>query len=259
LYQVDEASNEVRSQSRVAFENKLLAFRALQQGLKSNYSNWKMWSNYMVVSVDVGELSEACRALGRVVEERADKDGDAVVDIEVLSRLVNAVTRASEQPEAGAEGESRPTNPNEGLGLYPRVDELFTRIILPRISGSPRIWKARAQLLTWRKQWSEALEAYTAAYRCGVAVDPKVEVELESWRAAVEEIEEYVDVLRNFGPKAAAEEDSEGRKRRGGSWSFQARGVVRTFMGRTRQAFEDEPEWETLTKLLEELKEANRD
>ena len=29
-----------------------------------------MWYNYMVVAVDVGELAEAARALGRVVEMR---------------------------------------------------------------------------------------------------------------------------------------------------------------------------------------------
>ncbi|CAG8624085.1 11139_t:CDS:1, partial [Acaulospora colombiana] len=225
---------------------------ALQQGLKSNYSNWRMWSNYMVVSVDVGELSEACRALGRVVEERAEKDGEAAVDTEVLSRLVNAVTRAPDA-QGTAESESQPTNPNEGLGLYPRVDDLFTKVILPRVSSSPRIWTARAQLLAWRKNWLGALDAYTAAYRYGIAMNSKVEVELESWRAAVEEVEEYVDVLRNFGPKAAAEE-VDGVRKKGGSWAFQARGIVRTFMGRTRQAFEDEPEWERLTTLLDELK-----
>ncbi|PVF96513.1 TPR-like protein [Serendipita vermifera] len=256
--EANKPTDNERPKSQVAFENKVLAFRALQQGLKSNYSNWRMWSNYMVVSVDVGELSEACRALGRVIEERAEKDGEAAVDTEVLVRLVNAVTRAADEPEA-AEGESQAANPNEGLGLYPRVEDLFTRIILPRISSSPRIWTARAQLLTWRKKWSDALDAYTAAYRCGVAMNPKVEVELESWRAAVEEVEEYVDVLRNFGPKAAAEEAEEGKKKKGGSWAFQARGIVRTFMGRTRQAFEDEPEWERLATLLNELKEANRE
>ena len=54
-----------------------------------------MWNNYMVVAMDVGELSEACRALGRVVEERSAKDGASCVDVDVLDRLVNAVTRVS--------------------------------------------------------------------------------------------------------------------------------------------------------------------
>jgi hypothetical protein len=70
----------------------MLAFRALKQGLKSNYDNWRMWTNYTIVAIDVGELSEACRALSRVVEERASKVGAESVDADVLDRLVTAAT-----------------------------------------------------------------------------------------------------------------------------------------------------------------------
>jgi len=51
-----------------------------------------------------------------------------------------------------------------------------------------------------------------------------------------------VDVLSNFGPRV------EGYK-----WKVQARSIVRTFMGRTRD-FEDESEWFRLTKLQDELR-----
>lgn len=232
----------------------------------------------MAVSVDVGELAEATRALRRVVEEQADKKGEEAVDIEVLERLVHATIRGatdSAQTTNRVEDDSNkmPKNPNEGAGLYPRLDELFRNIILTRFSNSTRIWRARAQLLTWKAQqgrptsnpnntairpWSDALEAYTAAYRAGVVADPRVEVDLERWREAVGEVEEFVDVLRNFGPRAAAEsnssEGSDGKQKREGSWAFQARSVVRTFMGRTRDSFEDEPEWERLVALSEDLK-----
>lgn len=204
----------------------------------------------MVVSVDVGELAEACRALGRVVEERAEKDGAESVDIEVLERLVNAVTRSTE------ESTSESTDPNSGEGLYTRVDTLFTRIILPRVSSSPRIWKARAQLMTWKKRWSDALDAYIAGYRCGVALDQSVETDIIRWREAVGEVSDLVDIFRNFGPKVAEEKEKneDGRKSRDGSWTFQARSVLRTFMGRTKESFEEEPEWEQLSELLKELK-----
>ncbi|CAG7853113.1 Tetratricopeptide repeat protein 27 homolog Short=TPR repeat protein 27 homolog [Serendipita indica DSM 11827] len=239
----DETSNQSTATTKDAqdqkFHHKVLAFRALQQGLKNSYSNWQMWENYMVVSVDVGELAEAVRALGRVVEERSETDGAGSVDIEILERLVSY-----------------------GLGLYARLDELFTTIILPRISGDVRIWKARAQLLTWRKRWSDALDAYSAAYRCAVVSNTQLEVDVERWRDAVEEVQEYVDVLRNFGPKAAEEkrrlaEAGEGKPARGGSWAFQAKSVVRTFMGRTKENFEDEPEWSKLENLVEELKQSS--
>ena len=58
-----------------------------------------MWYNYMVVAMDVGELSEACRALARMVRMRIEKDGVAAIDIEVLNKLVDAVTRGHESDE----------------------------------------------------------------------------------------------------------------------------------------------------------------
>src|ERR1700760_4543488 len=98
--------------SSIPFTNKMLAFRALKQGLKFSYENWRMWSNYMIVTMDVGELSEACRALGRVIEMRSEKDGAGSVDIEVLERLVGAVTRSEFSASNG--DSTKNVNPNEG-------------------------------------------------------------------------------------------------------------------------------------------------
>ncbi|QRV73325.1 tetratricopeptide repeat domain-containing protein [Ceratobasidium sp. AG-Ba] len=230
--------------SEIKFTNKILAFRALKQGLKYSYENWRMWQNYVIVAVDSGELSEACRALGRLVELRSGKEGSASVDIEVLERLVDAVTRAPPDEDEPDANQQRVRNADEGHGLFPGVYDLFSRVILPRVSDSPRIYRAWARLLMWRARsktathlratWTDALNAHMDAYRSGVV-----------------EIEEMVDVMRNLGPRAQ-EEDAEGKK--GGTWQFQAKSLVRTFMGRTKASFGDEPEWEKLQDLLNELK-----
>ena len=34
------------------------AWKALQEAIKCNYDNWKVWDNLMVVSVDCGEFEE---------------------------------------------------------------------------------------------------------------------------------------------------------------------------------------------------------
>lgn len=230
----------------IPFSNKMLAFRALKQGLKHSYDNWRMWSNYMIVAMDVGELSEACRALTRIVEERSAKDGAESVDEDVLERLVDAVTRAPANPDEAVDGEaangSVARNPNEGHGLLRRVTDLFERTILPRVSSS-RIFRARARLLTWQGRWEEALNAYLDGYRCSNAgTMEQGETDVVKWREAVADVEDIVDVLRNFGPRV------EGFK-----WKLQARSIVRTFMGRTKD-FEDEPEWSRLTRLQEEIR-----
>ncbi|KAI0371456.1 tetratricopeptide repeat domain 27 [Pilatotrama ljubarskyi] len=235
------------SEKRIPFSNRLLAFRALKQGLKYSYDNWRMWMNYMIVAMDVGELSEACRALTRVVEERAGKDGAACVDEDVLDKLVDAATRGS--VEASAEGgEVNPdatvgsSDATMATGLARRVTDLFERTILPRVS-SPRIFRARARLLLAQGRYEDALNAYLDAYRAGPAgTMERGETDVEKWREAVGEVEEIVDVLRNFGPRVD-----------GFNWKLQARSIVRTFMGRTKD-FEDEPEWATLTTLQEEIR-----
>lgn len=196
----------------------------------------------MVVAMDVGELSEACRALARVVEERSVKDAAASVDEDVLERLVDAATRseserATDELQPGVAGR----NPREGL--VRQVNDLFDRVILPRVSSS-RIFRARARLLTSQGRWEEALNAYMEAYRSSTAgMMERGETDADKWRKAVSEVEEIVDVLRNFGPRV------EGYK-----WRLQARSILRTFMGRTRD-FEDESDWSRLAALQEELRQ----
>lgn len=189
-----------------------------------------MWTNYTIVAMDVGELSEACRALGRVVEERAAKVGTESVDIDVLDRLVDAATRAPSEENT------------DGAALLRRVEDLFVRVLLPRVS-SPRIFRARARLLVAQGRLSEALDAYLEAYRAGVASKMEAgETDVERWREGVREVEEICGVLINYGPKVE-----------GSRWAPQARSIVRTFMGRTKD-FEDEPEWSRLVELLDDLK-----
>jgi tetratricopeptide repeat protein 27 len=141
----------------IPFENKMLAFRALKQGLKFHYENWRMWMNYMIVATDVGEFAEACRALGRVVEVRAAKVGPESVDADVLDRLVDAAMRVpSDEPGSTVQG--------QGQNLLRHVEDLFVRTILPRVS-SPRIFQTPARLLVSQEKVSEALEAYLEGYR----------------------------------------------------------------------------------------------
>ncbi|RSH93866.1 hypothetical protein EHS25_006516 [Saitozyma podzolica] len=237
----------------VTFENKLLAHRALRQGLRYAFNNWRMWQNYTVVSIDVGELAEAARAFTRVVEELASRNPSAAVDADVLDKLVDAVTR----DDWSQRDIVVPKTSNEGFGLLPIVERLFDVTILPRISDDPRVWRAHARLMRWKEDWSAAVEDYLRAYRCGTSSDARVERELERWKEAVQEIEDLVDVLSLLGPKAAAQAsdadaDATGKKK--GDWRFQARGIVRTFMGRTKESFEDQPEWSRLQDMLDDLK-----
>ncbi|KAH7096807.1 TPR-like protein [Auriculariales sp. MPI-PUGE-AT-0066] len=257
-----DASSTTKRETQYA--NRLAAFRALREGLKHAYQNWRMWSNYAIIALDVGELHECVRAVTRVVEERAEKVGAEAVDIDIVERLVAAVTRESAAanlgvsgetgvaaadgldaiPEDAAADEGKPAIPRAGT-LNARVTDLFERVILPRVS-SPRIFKSYAQLKSADGAWAEALKAHMDAYRATSSASGSLDT-VETWRAALSDVEDAVDVLRNFGPKAEGE---------GSKWKVQARGLVRTFVGRSKD-FADEPEWTRVQTLQDELKRSS--
>ena len=215
----------------------------------------------MIVAVDVGELAEASRALGRVVQETSNK-GSTIIDEDVLDRLVSAVTRAPSKPEdaveasQGGSGDVRPVvNPNEGHGLLPRVLDLFDRFILPHVS-SARVFRAYARLMTWQGKWEDALKAWMDAYResnAGKIARGEIDVAGGTargvWVDGVGEVEEIVDVLQNVAPRLESGAGS------GKKWRLQARTIVKSYMKRTRESFEDDSEWTRLENIMEELKQ----
>jgi tetratricopeptide (TPR) repeat protein len=216
----------------VPFTNKQLAFKALQHGLRHASDNSKMWQNYMIVAVDVGQLAEAARALSRVISSKNDG-----VSLAVLSKLVDAVAR---EDWNGGAGMDQPMSTTMGIGLLPIVERLFEVVILPRVKESPRIYAIYAKLFRWKEDWAGALDCYMKAYRSGIASDETVERELPRFKEAVEDLEEVVDVMRLLGPRAKEQEAAQGLekgKAKWSDWKFQARTMVRTFQGRTRETW----------------------
>lgn len=86
-------SQDSQEERDLLYSKKRTAYTCLGQAIKHSYDSWRIWVNYLYVSMDVGEMMEACRAMTRLVELRADKDGEAAVDLEVLDRLVGIVVR----------------------------------------------------------------------------------------------------------------------------------------------------------------------
>lgn len=207
------------------------AFQCLKQAVKYKRDSWRIWENLMVIAVDLGQFSEACRSLRTIVELRGDRDGDVVVDLAVLERLVNAVTQ--DTAATAGEGQAR--------GLAARVTELFDQVLLPRFSNNSRIFKAHAKLCRWRGDVKGSLEDYLKAYRCSIAQDESVETDARAFREGAEDVLELVDLLRN-------NEDAMP------DWKFQCRSILRAFLGRTKSSFEDESMWQQLQEELQEVK-----
>jgi len=255
----EEGTDSEQNEEGIPFANKRLAFLALQQGLRFSRENWRMWQNYMVVAVDVGELSEAARALSTIVGQRTGREASLAVDHAVLSKLVDAVTREPWNNGKGDENKEGPVTSNEGLALLPIVDRLFNVVILPRVSNDPRIYAIQARLYRWKEDWAAALECYMKVYRSGVANDEEIERDVKRFREAIEDLEELINIMQNLGPKAKEQEERLGLvkgKAKWNDWKFQARTLVRTFTGRVKDSFGDEPEFERLRLLMDEIKNA---
>lgn len=230
----------------MALSHRRSAFNALRQGIKFGSSDWHIWRNYMLVSFDLGQTRETCRAMAKIMDLQGSKLGKKCLDIEVLERLVNTVVRVSPEEDEGEQ-----SDPSSGRGLFPFVDDLITKSILSKISDSPRIFKAQAKLFYYDQDWRRCLEAHLKAYRCGIAESQAVETDQTQFLNAAEEVQDLVDFLRNLGPRPVSGTEDELAMK---DWRFQARSLLRSFLRRTKEEFEDQKQWQSLQTELESLK-----
>lgn len=73
--------------------DKKRAHKVLQEALKCNFDNWKIWENFLLVSLDVGSFGDALNAYNRLIELK-----EKYFDEEVLKILMNAI--ANDLPDA---------------------------------------------------------------------------------------------------------------------------------------------------------------
>lgn len=66
--------------------NKKRAHKVLQEALKCNYDNWKIWENFLFVSIDIGSFEDAINAYNRLIEIK-----EKYFDEEVLKILIKAI------------------------------------------------------------------------------------------------------------------------------------------------------------------------
>lgn len=227
-------NNLASSLLRMGKDRKRDAWKALKTATNLKFESWRMWENYMLVSLDILEYGEVVRAMRRVIEIRTDV-GESAIDIDVLRMLIQEVI-----------GETLSEDDQELRGLPRMVNDLMVKVIQPLITHDPRLWKLLAKLYIWRKKYAEALEAHEKAYRC--LTGKMIETELPVFEEAVEAVEELTDAYRSLGPM-------EGRM--GGEvakdWRFKGRSVLRTLKGRGSN-FEDTTAYQKLLDLLEDLK-----
>ncbi|ESN95972.1 hypothetical protein HELRODRAFT_86233, partial [Helobdella robusta] len=109
--------------------NKPRAFVTLQEAIKCEYENWRLWENYLIISVDIGQFEETIRAYHRLLELKQKH-----VDVEVLSNLTKAV--CTNLKDASGEHSSK---------LKGKLLALFGHIT-SQVTGDGCIWRLYAEL-----------------------------------------------------------------------------------------------------------------
>ncbi|EGG03392.1 uncharacterized protein MELLADRAFT_109196 [Melampsora larici-populina 98AG31] len=213
------------------------AFHALQQAVKISYDSWRMWTNYMIVGMSIGEYSESIRALGRVIEIRGE-DG---LDLDVLEKLIQVSIISKNSLSNEEEAIINSTK------IFDRLKDVMNRIVLIKCSKVCRVWELMSNLCECVQDYKSALEHQLTAYRVGVSqVTELWTTNLTSWKIACEIVERTLDRLETIGSKLNDEEVN---------WKWQVKSILRGFLSRSKNSFEDEERWVLLDSRLKSIKQ----
>ncbi|KAM7354742.1 tetratricopeptide repeat protein 27 [Cochliomyia hominivorax] len=129
--------------------DKQRAHKVLAESLKCNYSNWKVWENFMVVSVDTGHFEDAMNAYNRLSELKTH-----FLDLEVLCITITAI--AEGKPDAKGQTPER---------LLKKATTLMGHQCVKH-GSEPKVWELAALIaptpLKKAEKLVKAFRSYTA-------------------------------------------------------------------------------------------------
>eukprot|EP00092_Neocalanus_flemingeri_P007724 GFUD01008340.1.p1 GENE.GFUD01008340.1~~GFUD01008340.1.p1 ORF type:complete len:833 (+),score=293.69 GFUD01008340.1:93-2591(+) len=125
----------------IKLDQKERAWRVLQEALRCDYDNWKVWDNLMVIATDIAVFDDVIRAYNRILDIRQTH-----IDNQVLSILVRAVLE--DLPDRDGQNSSRHRE---------RVQKLLARLTVS-MPKEPVPWRLYGDLLTGRQQTSVSSE-----------------------------------------------------------------------------------------------------
>ncbi|KAJ2778581.1 hypothetical protein GGI15_004137 [Coemansia interrupta] len=240
------------------------AWYALREATRCMFDSWKVWENFMRVSVGLKQYASAIHAMGRIVTLRAEIDGPRCVDLEVLRSIISALTRGG-LVEGLAPGDAQRREQQ-----YTRyIEHLLVDQIESRITRSAPLWRVMAGFWFWRKDYAHCLDCHVKAHRSLVQV-AEMAYEKELFGEAVDSAIELVSAYENLGDRVQTvrqtleeeKEDAEQRKAAAveqpvcADWRHQAKMALRSLMGKGKESFEGTEDYNRLVDALAELRQA---
>ncbi len=109
---------------------KARAWKVLQEAVKCDYDNWKVWENVLIVSIDCCHYEEAIKAYNRIIDIK-----EKHLDVQVLSILVEAINSDL------LDNYERPSS-----RLEPEASKLFGRLAT-KMPTEGQIWLLYSDLI----------------------------------------------------------------------------------------------------------------
>ncbi|KAJ3230068.1 hypothetical protein HDU81_004795 [Chytriomyces hyalinus] len=231
------------------------AWRALREALRQHHDNSKIWDNYLFISLDLKEFAESVRAMHRIFEIRSNparaaefKDSSSLVDLGCLDILVNAVVHDVEAPDG-----------TRASAQIKQIEQ-FLVLVTGKISGSAQLYTSCAQFYTACDQFKLALDYLAKSYRVYLNA-PGLNEDAALFRAGADAAERLAEGYKEFGPLEEAPRLGDGSMGAAvpvcPDWKYQGRMALRTFIGRTKDSYEDTPEHDRLKELLASFSASN--
>nr|CAD7257445.1 unnamed protein product [Timema shepardi] len=141
-----EAWNNL-AKAYVKLGQKPRAWRALQEAVKCNFENWRVWDNILAVGMDCGEFSEVIEAYHHLLDLK-----EKHVDTEVLQILVQAVTRDILDSQGVPAGR-----------LRAKLLTLFGRLT-SQVTNNSKVWWLYSQLTASQDEKTHSILQLTVQY-----------------------------------------------------------------------------------------------
>ncbi|XP_054164779.1 tetratricopeptide repeat protein 27-like [Oppia nitens] len=162
-----EAWNNL-SKAYIKLGQKFRSWKTLQEAIKCNYDEWKIWDNYIAVCVDIGAFTEVIQSWHRLIDIKGQYIDDSIAEI-----LISAIC-----------GGINDRNGESAAKLASKAQELFGRISATS-NGSTKIWRLYAKLLMNNKvnDSEKVIQCLQKCHRCAVQSndwqkDPKLMVNI---------------------------------------------------------------------------------
>ncbi|CDO94414.1 unnamed protein product [Kluyveromyces dobzhanskii CBS 2104] len=216
------------------------AYSCLKRAISSDArKNWRIWDNYMIVSMKLGEWDDVLLAFRHLVELRRDQAGETSVDLPILEKLIEILVSTD-----------YPTDSSQRLTHYQHSCMEFVCDILPSlVTTSARLWKLAAKVELWRKRPWMALACHEKAFRA-VSHNPELTIDEKIWNDCIDVCEDLVAAYESLG-------EMEGKHGAGDvvcqNWNYKARSSIKTLMSRGKNYWEDSDGWDRLVELKSTL------